>query len=181
MFRIGIIDDAKGERDDIQVSLLDNAGWDADISFKEYELKARTQEDIINEIREDVENGDLHALIVDFKLDTAADIIQGWEIIEYMHERVPELPETKSMVENILLNMQKYTNHRKELEARLDAELLKLDENRTDPEILESIIQTENELSRYKPIYQTSIDTALKMEDLKDTFELLRKYEELLK
>ena len=31
MYRIGIIDDAKSERADIQVSVLDNAGWDAEI------------------------------------------------------------------------------------------------------------------------------------------------------
>ena len=27
MYRIGIVDDEKDERDDIQVSILDNAGW----------------------------------------------------------------------------------------------------------------------------------------------------------
>ena len=214
MYRIGIIDDAKSERADIQVSVLDNVGWDAQIEFKEYELEARTREDIMTEIRRDVEEGNIHALIVDFKLDTTADVIKGWEIIEFMHEETPEFPvvimtnapdeskesqytdadkvyakkvflkpeldATKELVKNIMLNMEKYVSHRKELETRLETELKKLDRDGANEDILEEVIKIENELSRYKQIYQTRVDKALDMSDLKDAFEELEKYEKLL-
>ena len=214
MYRIGIIDDAKSERADIQVSVLDNVGWDAEIEFKEYELEARTREDIMTEIRRDVEEGNIHALIVDFKLDTTADVIKGWEIIEFMHEETPEFPvvimtnapdeskesqytdadkvyakkvflkpeldATKELVKNIMLNMEKYVFHRKELETRLEIELKKLDRDGANEDILEEVIKIENELSRYKQIYQTRVDKALDMSDLKDAFEELEKYEKLL-
>lgn len=214
MYRIGIIDDAKSERADIQVSVLDNVGWDAEIEFKEYELEARTREDIVTEIRRDVEEGNIHALIVDFKLDTTADVIKGWEIIEFMHEETPEFPvvimtnapdeskesqytdadkvyakkvflkpeldATKELVKNIMLNMEKYVSHRKELETRLEIELKNLDKDGANEDILEEVIKIENELSRYKQIYQTRVDKALNMSDLKDAFEELEKYEKLL-
>ena len=214
MYRIGIIDDAKSERADIQVSVLDNVGWDAQIEFKEYELEARTREDIMTEIRRDVEEGNIHALIVDFKLDTTADVIKGWEIIEFMHDETPEFPvvimtnapdeskesqytdadkvyakkvflkpeldATKELVKNIMLNMEKYVSHRKELEMRLEIELKKLDRDGANEDILEEVIKIENELSRYKQIYQTRVDKALDMSDLKDAFEELEKYEKLL-
>ncbi|WP_300844364.1 hypothetical protein [uncultured Acetatifactor sp.] len=214
MYRIGIIDDAESERADIQVSVLDNAGWDAEIEFKEYELETRTREDIVAEIRRDVEEGNIHALIVDFKLDTTADVIKGWEIIEFMHEETPEFPvvimtnapdeskesqytdadkvyakkvflrpeleATKELVKNIVLNMEKYVSRRKELEARLEIELKKLDRNGASEDALKEVIRIENELSRYKQIYQTRVDKALDLSDLKDAFEELEKYEKLL-
>lgn len=214
MYRIGIIDDAKSERDDIQVSVLDNVGWNAEVEFKEYELEGRTREEIVGEIRQDVEEGMIHALIVDFKLDTTADVIEGWEIIEFMHEETPEFPVvimtnapdeskksqytdadkvyvkkvflkpdldiTKELVNNIMLNMEKYTSRRKELEERLEICLKRLDQNGASQEALEEIITVENELSRYKQIYQTTVDTALDMSDLKEAFEELDKYEKLL-
>ena len=214
MYRIGIIDDAKSERADIQVSVLDNAGWDAEIEFKEYELEARTRKDIVAEIRQDVEEGNIHALIVDFKLDTTSDVIKGWEIIEFMHEETPEFPVvimtnapdeskesqytdadkvyakkvflkpeldiTKELVKNIMLNMEKYVSRRRELETKLEIELKKLDRNGESEDTLEEIIRIENDLGRYRQIYQTRVDKALDMSDLRDAFEELEKYEKLL-
>lgn len=214
MYRIGIIDDAKSERADIQVSVMDNVGWDAEVEFKEYELEARTREDIVTEIRRDVEEGNIHALIVDFKLDTTADVIKGWEIIEFMHEETPEFPVvimtnapdeskesqytdadkvyakkvflkpeldiTKELVKNIMLNMEKYVSRRRELETKLEIELKKLDRNGESEDTLEEIIRIENDLGRYRQIYQTRVDKALDMSDLRDAFEELEKYEKLL-
>lgn len=214
MYRIGIIDDVESERADIQVSVLDNVGWDAQIEFKEYELEGRSREDIVTEIRHDVETGTVHALIVDFKLDTTADVIKGWEIIEFMHEETPEFPVvimtnapdeskesqytdadkvyakkvflkpeldvTKELVKNIMLNMEKYTFRRKELETKLGIELKKLDGNGASQETLQEVIRIENELSKYKQMYQTTVDTVLELSDLKDAFAELEKYEKML-
>ena len=51
MYRIGIIDDVKSERDDIQVSILDNVNVGTKIEFKEYVLEHKTKDSLFNEIR----------------------------------------------------------------------------------------------------------------------------------
>ena len=76
--------------------------------------------------------------------------------------------------------MEKYVSRRKELEARLEIELKKLDRNGASEDALKEVIRIENELSRYKQIYQTRVDKALDLSDLKDAFEELEKYEKLL-
>lgn len=74
MYCIGLIDDVQTDLDDIQVSILDNWGWDAEAEFKEYELVGREKTALLDEIREDVEEERIHALVVDFRLDTTSDI-----------------------------------------------------------------------------------------------------------
>lgn len=49
MYRIGIIDDVKSERDDIQVSILDNVNVGTKIEFKEYVLEHKTKYSLFNE------------------------------------------------------------------------------------------------------------------------------------
>lgn len=215
MYRIGIIDDVKSERDDIQVSILDNVNVGTKIEFKEYVLEHKTKDALFSEIREDVSNEVIQALIVDFRLDTTEDIIKGWEIIEFTHNEFPEFPvvimtnapdeskesnhtdadkvyakkvflnpqsaETKELVKNILLNINRYDKKRKELEAKLSVELQKLETDGENVEILENIINIEKELTKYKQMYQTTIDTELEMDDLKEAFALLDKYENMLR
>ncbi len=214
MYRIGIIDDVKSERDDIQVSILDNR-LGRDIDFKEYILEHKSKDVLLNEIREDVSDENIQALIVDFRLDTTEDVIKGWEIIEFTHTEFPEFPvvimtnapdeskesshtdadkvyakkiflnpeteDTKELVRNIILNMERYVNARKDLEAKLFVQLQKLGKDAEDIGILESVIEIEKELTKYKQMYQTTIDKSLKMDDLKDAFEMLDKYEKLLR
>lgn len=215
MYRIGIIDDVKNERDDIQVSILDNVNAGTEVYFKEYVLEHKTKEMLFNEIREDVSEEIVQTLIVDFRLDTTEDIIKGWEIIEFAHDEFPEFPvvimtnapdeskesdhtdadkvyakkiflnpqldETKELVRNIILNINRYDKNRKELEAKLTVELQKLENDGENVEILENIIAIEKELTKYKQMYQTTLDTALEMDDLKEAFALLDKYESMLK
>ncbi|MBE6330557.1 MAG: hypothetical protein E7072_10690 [Bacteroidales bacterium] len=215
MYRIGIIDDVKSERDDIQVSILDNVNVGTKIEFKEYVLEHKTKDSLFNEIREDVSNEVIQVLIVDFRLDTTEYIIKGWEIIEFTHNEFPEFPvviltnapdeskesnytdadkvyakkvflnpqsaETKELVKNILLNINRYDKKRKELEAKLSVELQKLETDGKNVEILENIINIEKELTKYKQMYQTTIDTELEMDDLKEAFALLDKYENMLR
>lgn len=215
MYRIGIIDDVKSERDDIQVSILDNVNVETAVEFKEYELEHKTKESLFNEIREDVSDEVIQALIVDFRLDTTEDIIKGWEIIEFSHNEFPEFPvvimtnapdeskesnhtdadkvyakkvflnpqsaETKELVRNIFLNINRYNKKRKDLEAKLSVELQKLEIDGENIETLENIINIEKELTKYKQMYQTTIDTELEMDDLKEAFALLDKYEKMLR
>ena len=90
--RIGIIDDEHSECEDIQVSILDNLDARVKVGFKEYTLPGKTKEKLFNEIQQDVLDETVSALIVDFRLDTEKDIIEGWEIIKYMHDQLPEFP-----------------------------------------------------------------------------------------
>lgn len=92
MQRIGIIDDVQSDRDDIQVTILDNVGIDSGIEFKNYELMTKTKNAVFHEILDDVEHDNIQALIVDYRLDTTAEVITGDEIIEFMHDEVPEFP-----------------------------------------------------------------------------------------
>lgn len=215
MYRIGIIDDVKSERDDIQVSILDNVNAGTGVEFKEYVLEHKTKDSLFNEIREDVSDEVIQALIVDYRLDTTEDIIKGWEIIEFTHNEFPEFPvvimtnapdeskesnhtdadkvyakkvflnpqsaETKELVKNIFLNINRYAKRRKELEAKLSVELQKLETDGENVEILENIINIEKELTKYKQMYQTTIDKELEMDDLKEAFALLDKYENMLR
>lgn len=212
MYRIGIVDDVKSERDDIEVSILDNIG--DEILFKEYELKCKTKIDLFKEIQDDVLEKEIQALIVDFKLDTTVDVIKGWEVIEFMHSECPEFPvvimtnapdeskeskytdadkvyakkvflnpelsETKELVNNIKLNMLRYVTIRNELEEKLAIELQNLESDRENTKTIEKIVQIENELQKYKQIYQPTFDSTFKIDDLKEAFELLNKYEDFL-
>lgn len=214
MYRIGIIDDVKEERDDIQVSVLDNMGAEIKVEFKEYVLEHKAKERLLGEIREDVSEGLIQALIVDFRLDTKEDIIKGWEIIEFTHDEFPEFPvvimtnapdeskesqcidadkvyakkiflnpqlvETKELVRNIFLNIERYVNNRKKLEAQLNVELQNYEKDSENIEVLERIVEIEKELAKYKQIYQTTLETSLRMDELKEAFTLLDKYEKLL-
>ncbi len=213
MYRIGIIDDVKSERDDIQVSILDNVNTGTEVEFKEYVLEHKTKENLFSEIRKDVSDEVIHALIVDFRLDTTEDIIKGWEIIEFTHLEFPEFPvvimtnvpdeskeseytdadkvyakkiflnpqseETNELVKNIILNINRYNKHRKDLEAKLTIELQKLEKDSDNIQVLENVISIEKELAKYKQIYQTVIDMELEMDNLKEAFALLDKYENM--
>lgn len=214
MYHIGIIDDVESERADIQVSILDHLGYDAQVDFKEYKLESKTRNDIFKEIREDIQDERIHMLIVDFKLDTTKEVIAGEDIMSFMHEETPEfpvvvltnvadeskesryidadkvyskkifldpsLPQTKEMVNNIYLNMKKYTDRRSELETGLVIEQEKLNQNNADEEALEKIIKIETELGRYKQIYTTAIDEKLNLNEIKEILQDLKKYEDLL-
>ena len=198
MYQIGIIDDVAGQRADIQVAVLDNITEGTPVAFKEYELNSRSKEDLFKEIQEDISADRIHALIVDFRLDTTKDVIKGWEIIEFMHEGLEsphtdadkvyakkdflkvDSPECAVMVGKILLNMKKYVSRRANLEAELTANLMRLEQNGSDMDAMEKVMEIENDLGRYKAIYQTVVDKSMDMDDLKEAFEQLKKYEDLL-
>lgn len=215
MYRIGIVDDVQSDRADIQVAILDTCSDKNSVLFKEYELLNRKKDHILREIIDDVTEGEIQALIVDFRLDTTADVIEGWEIVEFVHDGAPEFPmvilthapmegkespytdadkvyakknflklsslESRSMVENIFLNIDRYVENRKKLEVALETELRKLDQNSTDEEILRHVMELETRLSGYKKMNQTVFDTRFDFGELKAVLNDLKKYEELLR
>lgn len=209
MFTIGIIDDVPSERDDIQVSVRDNFPDPSNIDFKEYLIEGRSKEELLDEIRNDIIENTISLLIVDFRLDTTEKIIDGWEILDFMHAETPEFPvivltnvpdesktsdstdpdkvyakktflvpdslETKEQVRNMQLHMKKYMSHRQKLEARL-AVALKKYQNDTDADnAIGELVAIENELSKYKQIYQSAIDKEVDVSNLEKAFEILKK------
>ena len=214
MYRIGIVDDVPADRADIQVTILDTCKDKNAVHFKEYELLNRKKDHILKEIIDDATEGKIQALIVDFRLDTTAEVIAGWEIVKFVHEEAPEFPmvilthapmegkespytdadkvyakkdflklsspESRSMVENIFLNIDRYVENRKSLEMSLEAELRKLDQHSTDEETLRHIMELETRLSGYKKMNQTVFDTRFDFGELRSVLDELKKYEELL-
>lgn len=55
-----------------------------------------------------------------------------------------------------------------------------MDESGENQDVLERVIQIENELSRYKQLYQTRMDRVWDMSGLRDAFEAWDKYEQSL-
>ncbi len=92
MWNIGIIDDKESERADIQVAILENVKNKKEIRFKEYAIQKREKEDLFSEILRDISEEEIQTLIVDYRLDTSHIVIKGWEIVDYIHESVPEFP-----------------------------------------------------------------------------------------
>lgn len=213
MFTIGIIDDVQSERDDIQVSIMDNFSDVSNVTFKEYMIEGRSKEELLDEIRTDIINDEINLLVVDFKLDTKKTIIAGWEILDFMHEETPdfpvviltnapdeskksestdadkiyakktflnpELPETKERVHNMQLHMEKYIKHRRDLEAKLNVAINKYHNGIDIDSVTGEIVEIENKLSRYKQIYQSSVDKNIDIKNLESAFEILNKLKAL--
>ena len=213
MFSIGIIDDVQSERDDIQVSIMDNFSDVSNVTFKEYLIEGRSKEELLDELRTDIINDKINLLVVDFKLDTKKTIIAGWEILDFMHEETPdfpvviltnapdesknsestdadkiyakktflnpELPETKEQIHNMQLHMEKYIKHRRELEAKLNVAINKYHNGIDVDSVTGEIVEIENKLSRYKQIYQSSVDKNIDIKNLESAFEILNKLKTL--
>lgn len=98
MIRIGLVDDNASEVDDIRTTIA--MGWKKlqDVSemveFKLYQLAGTDdfKERLLNELIGDVEYEQIQSLIVDYKLDTLHRVLEGKDIVTYMHEKVPAFP-----------------------------------------------------------------------------------------
>lgn len=98
MFTIGLIDDVQSELDDIRSTIM--LTWKKalqmpnEVDFKLYDLKpvANFRENLQKELLHDVENNVIQSLIVDYKLDSIRQVIEGKSIVKYMHNEVPAFP-----------------------------------------------------------------------------------------
>jgi len=95
---IGLIDDNERELDDIQATITkywkDRKGTSADVDFKLYELATTDdfKEKLQKELICDVESEQIQGLVIDYKLDSLRKVIEGRDIAEYLHEKVPAFP-----------------------------------------------------------------------------------------
>lgn len=98
MIRIGLIDDNEYEVDDIRTTIA--VGWKKlpnpsdKVEFKRYQLSgtADFKDELFRELIDDVEHRTIQSLIVDYKLDTLHRVIEGKDVVAYMHETVPAFP-----------------------------------------------------------------------------------------
>lgn len=100
MYFIGIIDDNMHELDDIRVTLCEH--WNQaqlsqqSIGFKTYDVKEFTgdnvAEQLIQRLLRDITDNAIHCLIVDYKLDSWREVIEGNTIVEKLTEKVRSFP-----------------------------------------------------------------------------------------
>ncbi len=94
MFYVGMIEDDKAEASAVMLSLALNAKQLGEESFKLYELerKEKFREELFEKLIKDVRENRIQCLIVDYKLDTLDEVLEGIEVVNFMHELVPEFP-----------------------------------------------------------------------------------------
>ena len=94
MFYIGMIEDDLAEASSVMMSLDINAEQLNEDSFKLYELEKKDdfQDELLNQILKDIQDNRIQGLIVDYKLDTLDEVLEGIEVVKFLHERVPEFP-----------------------------------------------------------------------------------------
>lgn len=94
MFYIGMIEDDQAEASSVMMSLDLNAEQLNEESFKLYELekKENFREKLFERLIKDVQENKIQCLIVDYKLDTLDEVLEGIEVVNFMHESVPEFP-----------------------------------------------------------------------------------------
>ena len=94
MFYIGMIEDDMAEASSAMLSLIENSDQIEEQSFKLYPLmkKENFKEELFEKITEDIKDNRIQGLIVDYKLDTMDEVLEGIEVVNFVHELVPEFP-----------------------------------------------------------------------------------------
>lgn len=94
MYCIGMIEDDAAEASSVMLSLVHNAEQLDEESFKLYELekKENFREKLFGQLVKDVQENKVQCLIIDYKLDTLDEVLEGIEVVNYMHMVVPEFP-----------------------------------------------------------------------------------------
>ena len=94
MFYIGMIEDDMAEASSAMLSLNENSDQIEEQSFKIYPLmkKENFKKELFEKITEDIKDNRIQGLIVDYKLDTMDEVLEGIEVVNFVHELVPEFP-----------------------------------------------------------------------------------------
>lgn len=94
MFYVGMVEDDMAEASSVMLSLDMNAKQLNEESFKLYKLekKENFREQLFEQLIKDVQENEIQCLIVDYKLDTLEEVLEGIEVVNFMHESVPEFP-----------------------------------------------------------------------------------------
>lgn len=94
MFYIGIIEDEIAEASSAMLSLIENSDQIEEKSFKLYPMmkKENFKEELFEKITEDIKNNRIQGLIIDYKLEKMDEVLEGIEVVNFVHELVPEFP-----------------------------------------------------------------------------------------
>ncbi len=94
MYCIGMIEDDMAEASSVMLSLVHNAEQLGEESFILYELEKKDNfcQELFEKLIKDVQDDRVQCLIVDYKLDTLDEVLEGIEVVNFMHEVVPEFP-----------------------------------------------------------------------------------------
>lgn len=94
MFYIGMIEEDMAEASSAMLSLNENSDQIEEQSFKIYPLmkKENFKKELFEKITEDIKDNRIQGLIVDYKLDTMDEVLEGIEVVNFVHELVPEFP-----------------------------------------------------------------------------------------
>lgn len=94
MYYIGMIEDDCAEASSVMLSLDVNSEQLSEESFILYNLekKANFREELFEKILSDIKECKIHGLIVDYKLDILNEVMEGIEVVNFMHMVVPEFP-----------------------------------------------------------------------------------------
>lgn len=95
----------------------------------------------------------------------------------------PEETRTAEMVKNLFLNMQKYLDNRHRLEGELNKQIAIYNKDATGNDTVLKILEIENELDRYKQIYQSAYTNRINridINELNEAAELLEKYKGMI-
>ena len=94
MFNIGIIEDDMAEASSAMLSLVENSNQVEEQSFKLYPLQKKPdfKKELFENITEDIRDNRIQGLIVDYKLDTMDEVLEGIEVVNFVHELIPEFP-----------------------------------------------------------------------------------------
>lgn len=222
MDRIGIIEDDRTVIPEIKLVIAEylrkNGGA---IEYKEYFITdgKDQQEETLEMVLSDIEEGVIQTLFVDYKLNTRNLAVKGSEIIKTIREKLTEFPmiiltnvvgdgkeskatdadkvyhkevflnpddeRSEEMVENVLLNMKRYSQLRASLETKRDIILQKmhqLNDSGDDEKmkLLNDLIMVETELQKFTPTHLLAVERIFPIEEYKEVLGILREYKELL-
>ncbi|MBO4857977.1 MAG: hypothetical protein J5527_05640 [Treponema sp.] len=95
IYTIGLIDDNEEQLSDIRAAIKTNKTRDIEINFKSYLIPQDSENAInvlLNEIIEDVKEGKVHSLIIDYKIVVLEKIIKGSELLNLVKKHLSNFP-----------------------------------------------------------------------------------------
>lgn len=94
-YTIGLVDDNEEQLSDIRAAIKTNITKDFEISFKSYIIPAKSDNAInvlLNEIIDDIKNGRIQSLIIDYKIVISTKIIHGSDLVNLIKKDLSNFP-----------------------------------------------------------------------------------------
>ena len=94
-YTIGLVDDNENQLSDIRAAIKINKTKDFEIDFKSYVIPSKSEDAIVvllTEIIDDIKNGRIHSLIIDYKIVISTQIIHGSELVNLIKKKLSNFP-----------------------------------------------------------------------------------------